>query len=90
MCVNLKGGINCNIPNDNCVELQVKNIKSKLNTRGVNKSFNSARIVCLTKQVVQGLKENLISSTHVVKSKRHRPEVVKANGVSTMVRCIRD
>lgn len=90
MCVNLKGGINSNIPNDNCVELQVKNIKSQLNTQGVNKSFNSARIVCLTTQVVQGVKENLISSTHVVKSKRHRPEVVKANDVSIMVKCIRD
>lgn len=90
MCVNLKGGINNNIPNDNCVELQVKNIKSQLNTQGVNKSFNSARTVCLTTQVVHGVKENLLRTTHVVKSKRHRPEVVKANDISTMVKCIRD
>lgn len=42
MTVNLKGGIQNNIPNDNCVELQVGNIKRQLNTQGSNRSFQSS------------------------------------------------
>jgi len=89
MCVNLKGGTANNIPNDNCVELQVRNIKAHLNAQGANKSFDSARIICLTTQVVDSVKENLIRTTRAVKSGRHRPEVDKSCDVSAMVKCIR-
>ena len=43
MIANLKGRRGKNIPNDNCVEIQVHNIKSQFNTQGSNKSFDSAR-----------------------------------------------
>jgi hypothetical protein len=50
--VNLQGGVGKNIPNDNCVELQVRKIKAQLDSQGGNKSFQSAQIVCKTSQVV--------------------------------------
>ena len=56
-----KGGIGKHIPNDNCVKIQVHNIKSQLNTQGSNKSFESARQICMTTQVVGAIKENLIA-----------------------------
>lgn len=55
--VNLKGGIQNNIPNDNCVELQVGNIKRQLNTQRSNKSFQSAQNICMTTQVVEDIIE---------------------------------
>lgn len=77
MTVNLKGGIGKNIPNDNCVEIQVHNIKSQLNTQGSNKSFESARQICMTTQVVDAIKENLMATTRTTVSKRSRPAVDK-------------
>lgn len=73
MTVNLKGGIKNNIPNDNCVEIQVHNIKSQLNTQGANKSFQSARLICMTTQEVDGIKDQLMKSTKTVKSRSTRP-----------------
>lgn len=49
-----------NIPNDNCVELQVKTINNQLKTQGANKSFNSARTITLTTQVLDDVKMNLL------------------------------
>lgn len=57
MTVNLKGGIKNNTPNDNCVDIQVHNIKFQLNTQGANKSFQSTRLICMTTQVVNGIKD---------------------------------
>ncbi|XP_062599501.1 uncharacterized protein LOC134261026 [Saccostrea cucullata] len=59
MTVNLKGGPQNNIPNDNCVELQIGNIKRQLNTQGSNKSFQSAQNICMTTQVVEAIMENV-------------------------------
>jgi hypothetical protein len=59
ICVNLHGGVCNNIPNDNAVEIQVHNIKQELNRQGANKSYESAKQVCMTTQVVSDIKQNL-------------------------------
>lgn len=46
--INLKGGTGQCFPNDNCVELQVHTFKSQLNTQGSNKSYKSAKQICVT------------------------------------------
>lgn len=89
MTVNLKGGIKNNIPNDNCVEIQVHNIKSQLNTQGANKSFKSARLICMTTQVVDGIKDQLMKSTKTVKSRSTRPTVDKTGDIVTIVKVLR-
>lgn len=89
MTVNLKGGIKNNIPNDNCVEIQVHNIKSQLNTQGANKSFQSARLICMTTQVVDGIKDQLMKSTKTVKSRSTRPTVDKTGDIVTIVKVLR-
>lgn len=43
MTVNLKGGIYNNIPNDNCVELQVNNIKRELTLRVLINHINQPK-----------------------------------------------
>lgn len=87
MCVNLKGAIGNNIPNDNCVQLQVRNIKAQLNTQGVNKSFDSANKVCMTSQIVEDIRENMIYKTKSVKSRRSRPKVDTTKDISVIVKC---
>lgn len=89
MTVNLKGGIYNNIPNDNCVELQVRNIKKELNTQGANKSFRSAKTICMTTQVIDGIKEQLMHTTKTTKSSRNRPDVDKTTDIMTMVNSLR-
>lgn len=89
MTVNLKGGTGKNIPNDNCVEIQVHNIKSQLNCQGSNKSFESARKICMTTQVVDAIKEQLISTTRTVRSKNNRPAVDKSKDIDAIANCIR-
>lgn len=89
MTVNLKGGIQNNIPNDNCVELQVGNIKRQLNTQGSNKSFQSAQNICMTTQVVEDIIENLQKTVRSVKTKRTRPDVDKTADIEKMVEYLR-
>lgn len=57
MTVNLVGGTGHNIPYDNCVEIQVHYIKSQLQSQGSDKSFESAKNICLTSQVIEEIKE---------------------------------
>lgn len=87
--VNLKGGIQNNIPNDNCVELQVGNIKRQLNTQGSNKSFQSAQNICMTTQVVEDIIENLRKTVRSVKTKHTRPDVDKTADIEKMVEYLR-
>ena len=89
MTVNLKGGIQNNIPNDNCVEIQVHNIKSQLNTQGANKSFESAKLICMTTQVVDGIKNLFMNTTKTVKSRSTRPSVDKTRDVTAIVKVLR-
>ena len=89
MTVNLKGGPQNNIPNDNCVELQVGNIKRQLNTQGSNKSFESAQNICMTTQVVENIVENLRKAVKSVKSKRTRPKVDMTADIEKMVEHLR-
>ena len=89
MCINLKGGVTNNIPNDNGIELQVKNIK-KTNSQGVNKTFDSSQKVCMTTQVIEDIKLNLINKTKCVQSKRHRPDVDKTKDILAIIKCIRN
>lgn len=89
MTVNLKGGIQNNIPNDNCVEIQVHNIKSQLNTQGANKSFESAKLICMTTQVIDGIKDQLMKTTGSVKSRSTRPSVDKTKDITKIVEVLR-
>ena len=57
--VNTKGGLGRCIPNDNFVELQVKNIKQTMARQGPNKSFETAKTACRTTQVVSDIKDGL-------------------------------
>lgn len=63
MTVNMKGGVYNNIPNDNCGELQVRNIKRELDTQEANKSFRFGRTICMTTQVIDSIKEQLMDTT---------------------------
>lgn len=92
MTMNLKGGIQNNIPNDNCVELQVGNIKQQLNTQGSNKSFQSAQNICMTTQVVEDIIENLRKTVRSVKTKRTRPDVDKTADIEYLRKygCVKD
>lgn len=85
---NLVGGVDKNIPNDNCVELQVKTIKNQLKTQGANKSFNSARTITLTTQVLDDVKMSLLKENNNVRSSRVRPGVDKRTDIMTIANCI--
>ncbi|KAK3082514.1 hypothetical protein FSP39_014368 [Pinctada imbricata] len=89
MTVNLKGGVQNNIPNDCCVELQVKNIKRQLNTQGSNKSFKSAQKICMTTQVVEDIMDKLQKSVKSFKPKGSRPEVDKSKDIDQIVQHLR-
>ena len=82
---NLMGGVDQNIPNDNCVELQIKKIKTQLNTQGANKSFNSAKIVTMSTQVIDTMKHELMQVNNTVKTGRKRPEVDKSIDIKKIV-----
>ena len=89
MCVNLHGGKSSNIPNDNAVEIQVHNIKQELNRQGANKSYASAKQICMTTQVKSDIKQNLIRSTKTARSKRERTPVDKSGDIKKMVEHLR-
>lgn len=85
MTANLVGGTGHNIPNDNCVEIQVHNIKSQLQSQGSNKSFESAKNICLTSQVIEDIKEQLMKTTYSYKTKRFRPPVDNTKDIQLIV-----
>ncbi|XP_062622142.1 uncharacterized protein LOC134283658 [Saccostrea cucullata] len=89
MTVNLQGGIGQSIPNDNCVEIQVHNIKSQLNTQGSNKSFKTAKQICMTTQVIDAIKDGLMSTTKTARSKSSRPVADKTKDIMTVVNFLR-
>jgi hypothetical protein len=57
--VNTKGVVGNCIPNDNFVEVQVKNIKKNVARQGPNKSFHTAQVACKTTQVVTEIRNGL-------------------------------
>lgn len=59
-------GVTQNIPNNNCVELQIKKINSQLNTHGSNKSFNSVKVVTMSTQVIDNMKQKLMQVNNTV------------------------
>jgi hypothetical protein len=85
---NLVGGVDKNIPNDNCVEIQVKTIKNQLKTQGANKSFESARTITLTTQVLDEVKMNLVRENNTIRSSRNRPNVDKSVDIKTIASCV--
>lgn len=89
MTVNLNGGIGNSIPNDNCVEIQVHKIKSQLNTQGANKSYESAKVITRTTQIIESIKHQLMKTTKTAKSKNTRPAVDRTGDINTMVSCLR-
>lgn len=84
----LVGGVDKNIPYDNCVELQVKTIKNQIKTQGANKSFNSARTITLTTQVLDDVKMSLLKENNTIRSSRVRPGVDKRTDIMTIANCI--
>ena len=89
LTVNLQGGKTSNIPNDNCVEIQVNNIKKLIERQGANKSFKSAREACMVTQVLDSVQTKLMKSTKTVKARRSRPPVDKSADIKRMVKCLR-
>lgn len=81
MTVNFKGGVQNNIHNDNCDELQVGNIKERLNTQGAKQSFQSAQNIWMTTQLVEDIIKNLRRNVRSVKTKHTRPDVDKSADV---------
>eukprot|EP00058_Branchiostoma_floridae_P012642 XP_002598130.1 hypothetical protein BRAFLDRAFT_82912 [Branchiostoma floridae] len=84
-CVNLQGGIGKNIPNDNAVELQVGEIKKRLQTEGSNKSFQSAQTICKTNQVVSEVVKNLQQKCKSHVKSRERTVARKEKDIQTML-----
>lgn len=85
---NLVGGVDKNIPNDNCVELQVKTIKNQFKTQGANKSFNSSKTITLTTQVLDDVKMNLIKENNTIRLSQVRPGVDKRTDIMAIANCI--
>ena len=84
--VSLEGGIGKNIPCDDLCELQVRRIKKALATQGPNKSFESARFLCHTSQVIDELLLNLQRQSHGHRSGRGRSAVDKSGDVFRIAR----
>ncbi len=61
-CINVNGGLHGNIPDDNLVELNVKQLKELLRSQGSKVSYESARIACLTMKYMNYVKLNLSKS----------------------------
>lgn len=89
MTVNLVGGTGHNIPNDNCVEIQVHNIKSQLKVRAQINRLNPQKNICLTSQVIGEIREQLMKTTHLYKTKRFRPPVENTKDIQLIVECLR-
>lgn len=70
------------------MELQVKTIKNQLKTQGANKSFNSARTITLTTQVLDDVKMSLLKENNTIRSSRFRPGVDKRTDIMTIANCI--
>lgn len=85
---NLVGGVDKNIPNDNCVELQVKTIKNQFKTQGANKSFNSSKTITLTTQVLDDVKMNPIKENNTIRLSQVRPGVDKRTDIMAIANCI--
>lgn len=88
ICQNLMGGVDQNVPNDNCVELQIKKIKTQLNAQGANKSFNSAKVVTMSTQVIDTMKQKLMQVNNTVKAGRKRPEIDKSKDINRIAGCV--
>lgn len=87
---NLKGGQGNNIPNDNVVELQVGEIKKRLQREGSNKSFDSAQTICKTTQLVTQVVKNLQTENKAHVTGRQRPQVRKMKDLTALIQEIRE
>lgn len=59
-CSNTNGGIGKNVPNDLLVEMNVKSIKQKLRTQGANVTYQSTRVIALSSQIQNDIKQNIV------------------------------
>lgn len=80
-CVNVNGGIHANIPDDNLVELNVRQLKELLRNQGSNVSYESARIACLSMKFMDAVKLNLKKSCGLTKVIGRRGECDKMTDV---------
>ena len=85
IAVNLEGGSGQNIPNDNCVELQVAKIKKLVQAQGANKTFSSAQMACKISQTVTELKSHLMKISDIAKRGKKRPVVDKSKDIDKLV-----
>lgn len=86
----LRGGREHNIPNDNLVEIQVHNVKKKIQDQGANCTYASARRAALTLQVQHEMRENMKHECLMKPSGTKRPEVSKINDLVSMVKEIQE
>lgn len=84
-CSNTNGGIGRNVPNDLLVEMNVNAIKQKLRSQGANVTYDRARVIAISSQVQDDIKQNIIRQcgSHFGTA---RPPVSKVMDISLIIR----
>lgn len=78
---NLVGEKSNNIPDDNVIEICVKELKDLLHAQGANVSFHSAQVACASMKYIRNLKSSIKDFTDVRSHSGHRSEIDKTNDV---------
>jgi hypothetical protein len=81
LCVNMNGGINGNIPDDNLVEIHVKQLKTLLSGQGANVCFQSAKLASVIMKKIDCVKRNLQQYCNIEHNVGHRSQVDKSKDV---------
>ena len=81
VCANMNGRVDGNIPDDNLVEIHVKQLKSLLSAQGANVSYESAKLASVTMNAINIIKHNLLKFCNVDQNVGHRAMVDKSNDV---------
>ena len=79
--VNLIGGIDNNIPDDNLVELCVKKVKDLLQFQGPNVNFNSAQTACASMTYIDKIKNNIKQNVGLSNRDGQRSDIDKDNDI---------
>ncbi len=81
LSVNMNGGVDGNIPDDNLVEIHVKQLKTLLSSQGANVSFDSAKLASVTMKKINSVKHNLQMYCNIDQTVGHRSQVDKSKDV---------
>ena len=68
---NTQGGVDCNLPNDNLVEIQVGGTKNLNKAQGANLTYKSAQMSAKASPVITRICDNLKQETGVQKCGKH-------------------